>query len=291
MPIDFVVRHIAVRACALAAALTCLSLFSCAARAQSAAATATSAGTAAAPAKAPTSASTVTLGAGVAVGTRYAGSDETRVAPLIAGEYAHSSGFFAGTLRGIGYASAVGPVTLSGAIGYRGKREEKEKDGAGFSSGSKYLKGMGDVKGSVTAHLSASYAVLPWIDVQVHTEQPLTERDNGALYGFGASAKLLDDGKDTWTVGVGATLADRKYMQTYHGVTAAQSARSGYAVFTPKSGFQQLDVTATWQHQFTKHWSVIGTVGAQRLLGDAAKSPLTRRTTSPTGYVAAAYTF
>ncbi|MDH0868036.1 MipA/OmpV family protein [Mitsuaria sp. GD03876] len=279
MPKQFVLRQIAMHAGALAAALTCLSLFSCAARAQGAPA-----------AKAP-STSTFTIGGGVAVGTRYSGSDETLVAPLIALEYAHSSGFFAGTLRGVGYATAVGPVTLSAAVAYRGKRSEKKKDGIGFDSGSKYLNGMGDVKGSVTGHLSASYAVLPWVDVQLHTEQPLTNRDNGALYSLGVSAKLLADGKDTWTVGLGATAADRKYMQTYHGVTAAQAARTGYAVFTPKSGFHQVEASASWQRQFTKNWSVIGSVGVQRLVGDASKSPLTRRATSPTGYVAVGYTF
>ncbi len=285
---ELFLRHVLPRAAALAAALTCLSLFSCAVRAQTAASTAAPAAT---PPKAPPAESTFTIGGGAAVTTRYAGSDETLVAPLAAAEYTHPSGFFIGTLRGAGYGGALGPVSYSAAISYRGPRYEKKKDGAGFGSGSKYLNGMGDVKGSVTGHVSVGYAVLPWLDLQVRTEQPLTKRENGAVYGLGLSAKLLDDGKDTWVLSAGANAGDAKYLQTYHGVTAAQAARTGYAVFTPKSGFYQVEASASWQHKFSKNWSVLGSVGAQHLVGDAAKSPLTRRKTTPVAYIAAGYTF
>ena len=90
---------------------------------------------------------------------------------------------------------------------------------------------------------------------------------------------------------VSANAADKKYMQTYHGVTAAQSARSGYAVFTPKAGAHMAEGGVSWQHKLSSDWSITGMVGAQRLLGDARKSPLTRRATSPVGAVYVSYSY
>ena len=240
-------------------------------------------------ANAPTS--TIVVQAGAAVSTRYAGSDERMVVPLLGVEYAHASGFFASTQRGLGYAGSAGRFSYSAALGYRGKREEKKTGGLGFNSGSKYLRGMGDVEGSAVAHVALGLAVMERLELQTAVEQPLTHRDNGALYSVGAAATLLEDGKNTMVLSVSANAGDKKYMRTYHGVTAAQSARSGYAAYTPKAGLHMAEAGVSWQHKFSTEWSVTGMVGAQTLLGDAKKSPLTRRTTSPVGAVYVSYSY
>ncbi|WP_431257506.1 MipA/OmpV family protein [Roseateles chitinivorans] len=240
-------------------------------------------------AAAPTS--TVVVQAGVAVSTRYSGSDERMVVPLLGVEYAHASGFFASTQRGLGYAGTVGGLSYSAALGYRGERKEKKTHGLSFSSGSRYLRGMGDVKGSATANLALSYAVMEQLEIQVATEQAISNRGNGSLYSIGAAATLLADGKNTVVLSASANAADKKYMQTYHGVTAAQSARSGYAVYTPTAGMHLAEAGVSWQYKLSTEWSVIGMVGAQTLLGDAKKSPLTRRTTSPVGAVFVSYSY
>ena len=243
------------------------------------------------PASAAAPTSTVVVQGGVAVTTRYPGSDERLVSPLLGLEYAHASGFFASTQRGLGYAGSTGGLSYSAALGYRGKREEKETSRLGGGSGSKHLRGMGEVKGSATANLTLGYAVTDWLELQVATEQPITTRTNGALYSLGAAATVLSDGRNTVVLSVSASAADRKYMQTYHGVTAAQSARSGYAVFTPKAGAHMAEGGVSWQRKLSSDWSITGMVGAQRLLGDARKSPLTRRATAPVGAVYVSYSY
>ena len=238
---------------------------------------------------APTS--SLVVQGGVGVSTRYTGSDERMVVPLIGIEYAHASGFFASTQRGVGFAGEAGGLSYSAALGYRGERKEKKSSGLSFSTGSKYLRGMGDVKGSATANLALSYAVMERLQLQVSTEQAISNRDNGSLYSVGAAATLLADGKNTVVLSASANAADKKYMQTYHGVTAAQSARSGYAVYTPKGGMHLAEAGVSWQYKLSTDWSVTGMVGAQTLLGDAKKSPLTRRTTSPVGAVFVSYSY
>lgn len=268
----------------LAAASAIALLIPVAARAQSTSASAaTGSGT---PAE-----STYTLGFGAAVTSRYSGSDERQAVPLIAAEFQHSSGFFASTMRALGYAGAAGGFSYSAAIGYRGPRYDEKKKRDGFSTGSDFLRGMGEVKGGVTGNLSVGYAVLPWLDLQIRTEQALTQRDNGSTYGLGAQAKLMDDATDTIGVSVGATAGDRKYMQTYYGVSAAQAARTSFKAYTPKAGFKEIEAGLNWQHRFSRHWSVTGAVGVQTLVGDAANSPLVRRKTTPVAAVYGSYAF
>jgi MipA family protein len=47
----------------------------------------------------------------------------------------------------------------------------------------------------------------------------------------------------------------------------------------------------SWVHRIDAHWAVTSMLGAQRLTGDAANSPLVRRKTAPTAAVYAAYQF
>lgn len=261
-----------------------------AAQAQSTSSSASSASSGASGSKASTE-STYTIGFGAAVTSRYSGSDERQVVPLIAADYQHSSGFFASTMRGLGYAGAMGDFSYSAAVGYRGPRYDQKKRRDGFSTGSDFLRGMGDVKGGATANLSVGYAVLPWVTLQARTEQALTKRDNGSTYGIGAEAKLMNDATDTIGVSVGATAGDAKYMQTYYGVSAAQAARTSFKAYTPKSGFKEIEAGINWQHRFSAHWSITGAVGVQTLIGDAADSPLVRRKTNPVAAVYGSYSF
>lgn len=232
-----------------------------------------------------------TVGGGVAVGSRYSGSDENRVSPMLAVDYALASGFYASSLRGLGYGASVGPISYTAAIGYRAPRKEDGKQSFGSGRASKYLKGMGDVKGTATANLSVGYAIFDGLNVNLHTAQALSSRDSGNTYGAGLSGTLIKSDSDTVTLSLGVELADSKYAQSHYGVTAQQALKSGYKVYQPKAGMYQADVTMSWQHKIDAHWRVTGMLGATGLLRDAANSPLARRTTSPTAAVYASYTF
>eukprot|EP01034_Spumella_vulgaris_P031944 gene31944-39463_t len=211
-----------------------------------------------------------TIGGGVALAPRYSGSDENMVVPVVALDYSMANGFYASTLRGLGYAGARYPSAA--------RKEDGKLPFGGKAS--KYLRGMGDVKGSATANLSLGYAVFDGLDVNLHTAQALSARDTGSTYGAGLSGKLFKDDANTVTLSLGFEVADKKYAQAYYGVTAKQALKSGYKVYTPKAGIYQADVTMSWQHKLDEHWGVTGMLGASSLLRDAANSPLARRTTA-----------
>lgn len=90
----------------------------------------------------------LTLGGGVDVAPRYSGSDKSRVGAAQVVDYAMANGFFISTTRGIGYGNNIGNLDYSAAVSYRTGRKDKDVSSDSISSGSDYLRGMGDIKGS-----------------------------------------------------------------------------------------------------------------------------------------------
>jgi MipA family protein len=231
------------------------------------------------------------LGGGIGVGARYSGSRDTAALPVVVLDYSHASGFFASTLRGLGYGAQTGPVTWSAALGYRAERKEKDESGPFGNTGSDKLKGMGDVKGSATALVTLGYKPLPMLELSVAGEIPLSQRSNGKTLRAGVTAQLLEAQNDDVSLGLTGAFANKDYAQTYYGVTAAQSRTSKFAAYKPKAGLYETDLMLTWQHRFGGKWSVTSMVGAAHLVGDAARSPLVERKTTPTGAVYIGYAY
>lgn len=110
------------------------------------------------------------------------------------------------------------------------------------------------------------------------------------------SADYIARDGDDWLFSIGprVTLGDAKYRRAYFGVTPAASVASGLAAFDPGGGVQSVGVTAGYLRQLGKRWG-IGVYGRyDRLVGDAADSPIVRHSGSrsqPSGGIALSYTF
>ena len=231
------------------------------------------------------------LGGGVAVGPRYAGASENTVAPVLLLDYSHASGFFASTMRGLGYGGAQGPLSYSAALGYRGGRKEKNEHALFGNTGSSQLQGMGDIKGNASAVLNLGYKPISMLELNLGADIPLSQRDNGKNVHAGISGQLLAEGNDKLTLGASAGFADSKYAQTYYGVTAKQAASSRFKAYQAGSGLYEVNAMLSWEHRFDKQWSVTSMVGANHLMKAAANSPLSQRKTSPTGAVYVSYAY
>lgn len=234
-----------------------------------------------------TSGDSFTAGLGLAYVPEYAGSDKSRVLPLPVLERTFSNGVFLSTQGGIGYQAKLGDFSLSAALGYDGGRKDHKEN---YFSGSDALKGMGDIDGSAQAVLSAGYQ-LGKVGLSVSTKQNLGHREYGSTYTLGVTAPLYTDATDQIGVGASAVYGDNKHMQTYFGVTAAQSAASGYRTYSAKGGFENVAAGVHWNHVLDSNWSVRSAVGVTRLTGDAADSPLTKRKTTPMLMTALIYRF
>lgn len=233
----------------------------------------------------------LTLGGGVDVAPRYSGSDKSRVGAAQVVDYAMANGFFISTTRGVGYGNNIGNLDYSAAVSYRTGRKDKDVSSDSISSGSDYLRGMGDIKGSAIVVPGLGYKVTDWLHLQLQAEVPVSERDNGEAVHFGIISPLYISPKNEVTLALTSSWGSDKYMQTYYGVSAAQAAASGFARHDAGAGIYAYSLNLDWTHRLTSRWSVLAAAGATQLTGDAADSPIVQRKTSPTGSLKVTYSF
>ncbi|OEZ92656.1 MipA/OmpV family protein [Duganella phyllosphaerae] len=217
------------------------------------------------------------VGIGIGYVPEYAGADDNHFVGVPIVDHSFGNGFFASTRRGLGYQTAAGGFGLSAALTYGGKRDEHKRN---FGAGSDDLRGMGNVSGGALALLTATYKV-GTIGLSLSTAQALSRRENGSTYTIGASTPFYTSATDQLSFNAAAVYGDNKHAQTYYGVTAAQSARSGYGSYRAERGFENINVGVSWNHAIDARWSVTSAASATRLVGDAADSPLTKRKTTP----------
>lgn len=233
----------------------------------------------------------LTLGGGVDVAPRYSGSDKSRVSAAQVVDYAMENGFFISTTRGVGYGNNIGNLDYSAAVSYRTGRKDKDVSSDSISSGSDYLRGMGDIKGSAIVVPGLEYKVTDWLHLQLQAEVPVSERDNGEAVHFGIISPLYISPKNEVTLALTSSWGSDKYMQTYYGVSAVQSATSGFARHDAGAGIYAYSLNLDWTHRLTSRWSVLAAAGVTQLAGDAADSPIVQRKTSPTGSLKVTYSF
>ena len=75
-------------------------------------------------------------------------------------------------------------------------------------------------------------------------------------------------------VSLSATYADENYNQTYFGVDADNAARSGLEEYSAGGGLKNVGIGFKAGYSFNRNWGVIGIAKYERLLGDAADSPI-----------------
>ncbi|EPA1039476.1 MipA/OmpV family protein [Enterobacter bugandensis] len=233
----------------------------------------------------------LTLGGGVDIAPCYSGSDKSRVSAAQVVDYSMANGFFISTTRGIGYGNNIGNLDYNAAVSYRTGRKDKDVSSDSISSGSDYLRGMGDIKGSAIVVPGLGYKVTDWLNLQLQAEIPVSERDNGEAVHFGISSPLYTSSKNAVTLGLTGSWGSGKYMQTYYGVNAAQSAASGFARHDAGAGIYAWSMNLDWTYRLTSRWSVLTSAGVTQLMGDAGDSPIVQRKTSPTGSLKVTYSF
>lgn len=233
----------------------------------------------------------LTLGGGVDVAPRYSGSDKSRVTAAQVVDYAMENGFFISTTRGLGYGNRVGNLDYSAALSYRAGRKDRDVSSDSIASGSDYLRGMGDVKGSAVVVPGLGYRITDWLNVQLQAEVPVSERDNGEAVHFGIASPLYTSPENSVTLALTGSWGSSKYMQTYYGVSAAQSAASGFARNDAGSGIYAYSLNLDWNHKLTSRWSLLAAAGVTQLTGEAGDSPIVQRKTSPVGSLKVTYSF
>lgn len=221
----------------------------------------------------------VTLGAQAIAQPKYEGGKdyEVNAAPIIKFSGAN---LFPAFLRvdarnindiGLGLLN-FGGFSAGPAVGYRFDREEDD---------GRLLRGLGDVDGGFLVGGFARYdfKLSNWQETKAYGRvsyltQVSGDEDTGGILRLqgGVDSKLAPS---LFLKSFAAVeFADDDYMQTYFGVTAAQSARSGLGQFSPDAGAKSFHIGTTAEYEFAPTWTVTAGIEYARLIGDAADSPV-----------------
>ncbi len=228
---------------------------------------------------------TLTFGAYYGTQSSLAGgaSTDPEISPLLDIDYSRGR-FFASTERGIGF-NAVDNEAWTVGLGVGYDLGRKQKDDRRF-------RGLGDVDSSVTGVVSVAWRPLRSDFWTVYAAgQVAAEKANGRTLNFGTVIGVPLTANLSAFVDVSAQWNDRDYMQTYYGVTALQSVRSGYRPYRPDAGLSSVSFSVGLDYTLGEHWSLGAAAGADRLAGDAKDSPIYDKETRPNAAVYASYRF
>lgn len=213
----------------------------------------------------------------------YQGSAKDRnvIVPVL--DYQWRNGWFAGVSNGVG-------INLSSRHDQQYGLRLTADLGRG-SSRSVALRGLPDI--DPKAEAGAFYNL--YLSQQVFVTSSLR-------YGAGVGGKgaVLDLGAGygtaltpQWRLGLGiaTSVVNAAYAQSYFGITAAQAASSGYAVYSAGAGLRDVRANVALTYHLAPRASITGALSANSLLGDAKDSPLTRKATTVNGLVAISYGF
>ena len=221
----------------------------------------------------------VVLGAGAMVTPEYEGGKEFKVLPV-----PFVSATFGDTVtvdpRGVSVnVYEIQGLRLGARLGYDLGRQEDDSD---------RLRGLGDIDVAAVAGVSLGYQFGP---LQLYGAlDKIIGGSDGLEAKVGVSTSKTF-GRFTLEGGVSATWADDKYMESYFGVTPAQSLLSGHDVYDAQAGFKSVDLTAAVTYMVTANWMVRGQVGVGYLLGDAADSPVVEEKVQPSAMLSIGYKF
>jgi outer membrane scaffolding protein for murein synthesis (MipA/OmpV family) len=224
-----------------------------------------------------------TAGLAVVAGHQYRGSDERRAQLFPALDYQWRSGWFAGVTNGVGINLSSSPQQQYGVRLTADLGRKESRSGA--------LRGMGNV--GAKAEAGAFYNLFLSESVFVSSSLRAGSGDGGKGVVLDLGAGLSTTLAPQWRLGTGValSLANASHMQSYFGVTAAQAARSGYRATDAGAGLRDVRANVALTHVIDMQQSVTLAVSANRLMGDAASSPITRQRNSVGGVLAYAWRF
>ncbi|SOB78637.1 Outer membrane scaffolding protein for murein synthesis, MipA/OmpV family [Sphingomonas guangdongensis] len=172
-------------------------------------------------------------------------------------------------------------LTIGPALGFEGRRRSRDAGGLDRVGFTVELGGF------------ARWTVAEQFRLSVEARHGVN--GHGATIGMvGADYIARDGNRWLFSVGPRLTVGSGKYHRTYFGVNAREAAATGVPAYRPDGAFLMAGATGSASRQLSARWGVFGFAKYDRLLGDAADSPVVDRFGSRSqwsGGVGLSYTF
>jgi outer membrane scaffolding protein for murein synthesis (MipA/OmpV family) len=211
---------------------------------------------------------TVTIGAGAQALPQYPGADSYGINPLpIFGLrrggtpmpfQAPDDAF------GFGFLGRDSVINFGPAIRFRNKRQESDVGAP-----------VGDVGFTVEAGGFVSLTPVRNFRLRAELRQGIGGH-RGLVGSLGADFVLRDADTYIFSIGPRARWGDRDFQRAYFGVTPAVAGATGLAVFAPDSGLYAVGAEAGLTYKLGRNWGLQTYVGYDRMIRDAADSPIVR---------------
>lgn len=149
-----------------------------------------------------------------------------------------------------------------------------------YNGSSRELKGLDSIPWTV--QLGAYGEVWPteWLRGRLEVRHGLN--GNTGFVADVAADFVARPGPWTFSVGPRMTLGDGQYMDTYFGVTRAEANRNGrVGAYDPGGGIVAVGALAGAGYQWNERWTTAGYARYDRLVGNAADSPIVKKLGSP----------
>ena len=137
------------------------------------------------------------------------------------------------------------------------------------------LRGLGDVYRTAHASIFASYDIA-WLTAKANIATDIGGKDEGTVGTFDVLGKYEPIPGVSISAGPGLTYGSSQYMETFYGVTGAQSARSGLQERSASGGLSTIRFSFNTNYKISEHWGLGTQIAISRLTGDAADSPIVR---------------
>ncbi len=152
---------------------------------------------------------------------------------------------------------------------------DEDRGGSPFliTGGSDALAGLGDVDAAVELGGFVEKRVGPW---RGRVEVRRGFGGHEGVVADGSIAYQARAGRTIINVGPRATVASKGYIDTYFGIDAGQSQRSGLRPYSPSGGLLSYGVGASLIRPLNRRSAVTVFTGLDRLADEAGDSPLVR---------------
>jgi outer membrane protein len=227
----------------------------------------------------------VRIGLGAQLQPEFFGADGTEVRPLVDVDVARGDNPFGFEVPGDSFG-----IPLVSSKGFRAGP-------AANIAGSRKNKDVGAPVGKVstTFELGAFAEYLAGENFRLRGELLKGVGGHEGLVGSIGGDAIMRDG-DNYVVSVGPRLmfSDGRYQRAFFGVDSEAALATGLAPYRPGSGVHGVGLVSGVTYQFSPRFGLFGFGSYERLVGDAAKSPIIREFGSRNQFSAGAglsYTF
>ena len=225
----------------------------------------------------------VSLGAGIVSTPRSLGSKKLHTIGVPNFDVRYKDWFFANPIQGVGVQTELSGFTLSAAIGADMNTRDSK-------AGDRYAN-LSKVSAAPAVRLRASYDIGEFSTEAVISSRLGNSNKGGTTLQLEESYNLYAAAKTLVSVVASARLMDDRFAKNLVSISPEDSAQSGLPVYRAKSGLLDVGLFAQVVYPVSDHWTVFSKLSINTYEGDARKSPLVERRTSPTALLFASYTF